>query len=440
MVPRWSENTLTVTEFTQKLQRDLEPRYRRVEVKGEVSSARAIAAGHVYFTLRDEGAQLPCVIWRMTLSRLATRITDGQKVVVTGELTLYPPQGRYQLVVNRIVDVGLGDELMKLEELKRRLHAEGLFDPTKKRPLPAFPSRIGLVTALTGAALHDFVVTARRRFPCDIVLCACRVQGELAPRSIVGALRVVSRWPGVELVVLTRGGGSAIDLLAFSDERVVRQIASSPVPVVSAVGHEIDVTLSDFVADVRAMTPTAAAERVLPSRAELGRRLDTLRQTLLHHIERRLGDARQRLEYTTERGAEHAQRRLDQAHRRLSAVRDRLGRSHPKERLFAMRTRQVAVATRLDRVRERLLSRVGDRLALANERLRLLSPQASLDRGWALVRREGDHLVRGLADAAPGDRISIALSDGVILATVDSLAPRPPVGNTDPRTTDEDHL
>lgn len=416
--PRWTERAETVTELTLRLQRDLEPRYRRLEVRGEVIGKRQISSGHVYFTLRDEGAQLACVIWRSTLMRLPMTIEDGQKVVAMGDLALHPPQGRYQLVVSRVADIGLGDELLRLEELKRRLFAEGLFSPERRRPLPRFPKRIGLVTALTGAALHDFVVAARSRFPCDIVLCACRVQGELAARSIVGALRVVSRWPGVEVVVLTRGGGSTLDLMPFSDEKVVRQVASCPVPVVSAVGHEVDVTLCDLAADQRAMTPTAAASLVLPDRAELMSRLAHLQSRLENAFERRLADAIQRLDEARTRAHEALKRRLSANERQLLALRNRLQATHPRARLHQLRTRQLTAQARLDRLRDRLLTMPARRLALSAERLRLLSPLASLDRGWALVRREDGSLVRSAAEVSADQVIEITVRDGTFRATV----------------------
>lgn len=421
MQPRWTERAETVTELTLRLQKDLEPRYRRLEVRGEVIGKRQISSGHVYFTLRDEGAQLACVIWRTTLMRLPTNLEDGQKVVVMGDLALHPPQGRYQLVVSRVADIGLGDELLRLEELKRKLMAEGLFAPERRRPLPRFPRRIGLVTALTGAALHDFVVAAQSRFPCDIVLCACRVQGELAARSIVGALRVVSRWPGVDVVVLTRGGGSTIDLMPFSDEKVVRQVASSPVPVVSAVGHEVDVTLCDLAADQRAMTPTAAASLVLPDRNELAARLEHLRSRLANAFERRLADAVQRLDDTKSRGLDAVARRLGLEQRRLLTLESRLQATHPRARLHLLKTRHLTARARLERLRDRLLTVPARRLAVSAERLRLLSPLASLDRGWALVRREDGSLVRSAAEVSAGLAIEITVRDGTFRATV---APR----------------
>lgn len=421
MQPRWTERAITVTELSLRLQRDLEPRYRRLEVRGEVTGRRQIASGHIYFTLRDEGAQVSCVIWRTTLARLPILIEDGQKVVVTGDLQLHPPQGRYQLIVARVADIGLGEELLRLEELKRKLQAEGLFDAARKRPLPRFPRRIGLVTALTGAALHDFVVAARTRLPCDIVLCTCRVQGDLAARSIVGALRIVSRWPGVDLVVLTRGGGSTIDLLPFSDERVVRQVAACPVPVVSAIGHEVDISLCDLVADQRAMTPTAAASLVLPDRNEQLARLHGVFARAQSRIERRLGDLTQHLEDLVSTSAERLGRRLELAQRRLSALQMRLHRNHPRARLHTLKTRHLQVVARLERLRDRLLRPRTERLAMAGERLRLLSPLASLDRGWALVRREDGSLLRSIADAVAGEPIDITVRDGTVRATI---APR----------------
>jgi exodeoxyribonuclease VII large subunit len=378
-------NALTVTELTAALKGLVEPQFARVEVRGEVSGLRPNASGHAYFTLRDAEAQLPCVIWKTTLARMPTRISDGQQVVLTGALQLYGPQGRYQLVVNRLIDLGLGELLARLEALKLTLAAEGLFDPRRKRPLPLLPRRVGLVTALTGAAVHDFIVTAQARHPVPIVLCPSRVQGDQAPPTIVGALRALALVPDIDVIVVARGGGSAVDLLPYSDAQVVRAIAASPIPVVSAIGHEIDVTLADLAADRRAMTPTAAAELVIPRGADLARTLTLALETAQSVVERRLGEAGQRLDRAldtvalgTERHLRDAARRHSEAEASLRHAADRLERSAELRLALTLRRlasahpeRQLALMTQRVKVAEARLGAAHPRHRLALAELRL---------------------------------------------------------------------
>jgi exodeoxyribonuclease VII large subunit len=416
--PRWSERALTVSEVTRRLQGAIEPSFRGLEVRGEVVGARATAAGHVYFTLKDAGAQMPCVFWRTALARHPGRVEDGMQVVAAGDIQVYAPHGRYQLVVQRLADIGLGALLARIDELKRKLHAEGLFEPAKKRAPPFLPRKIGLVTAATGAALHDFVVTARRRYPASIVLCACRVQGELAAASIAGAIRALARRPGVDVIVVARGGGSALDLLPFSEERVVRAIAQCPVPVVSAVGHEIDTTLADLAADRRAATPTAAAELVVPRRDELVRELARRRRAFLTATERLVAERRQSLDERVARLERSLARRLDRARRQLAAQREHLLAQHPRVRLGAMRVRQLRAEARLKNASQRHLLRLFQRARVQAERLRLLSPLGSLDRGWALVRRQSGSIVRQVTDVTAGEDVSILMRDGTLVARI----------------------
>lgn len=421
--PRWSEQVLTVSEVTRRLQAAVEPAFRNVEVRGEVVGRKATAAGHVYFSLKDASAQMACVFWRTALARHPGRVEDGMQVVVRGDLQVYAAHGRYQLVVQRLAEIGLGDLLAQLEELKRRLFAEGLFDPDKKRRPPLLPRRVGLVTAATGAALHDFVVTARRRFPAPVVLCACRVQGDQAARSIAGAIRVLARQPGIDVVVVARGGGSALDLLAFSDERVVRAIAACPVPVVSAIGHEIDTTLADLAADRRAATPTAAAELVLPNRRELLAGLERQRERLAAAAERTFAERRQDLDERVARLQRALRRRLEVARRRVEGQRDRLAAQHPRTRLARLTLTQNRSETRLREAARAYLSRRRQRAQLQAERLALLSPVASLDRGWALVRRSNGSVVRRATEVAVGEELAILMHDGVLAARVDRVEP-----------------
>ena len=422
--PRWSDITLTVSEVTRRLQDLIEPSFRGLEVRGEIVSARPTGAGHVYFTLKDAGAQLPCVFWRTALLRHPGRIEDGMQVVARGDLQLYAPHGRYQLIVQRLADIGFGELLARLEELKRKLQAEGLFEVARKRLLPFLPRRIGLITAATGAALHDFVVTAWRRYPVPIVLGACRVQGDLAAVSIVGAIRALSKQSEIDVIVLARGGGSTLDLLAFSDERVVRAIAACAVPVVSAVGHEIDTTLADLVADRRVATPTAAAELVVPRRDELARDVERGAAMLAANAERLIAERRQHLDELKSRVERALARRLEQASRRLSTLRERLQTHHPRARLMGLKVRQLTAAAGLREAARGFVTRRRETGRVQAERLRLLSPLASLDRGWALVRRQSGSVVRQVADVALGEEVSILMRDGSLAARIVRIAPQ----------------
>ncbi len=416
--PRWSEHAPTVSEVTRRLQGVVEPGFRNIDVRGEVVGAKPTAAGHIYFTLKDASAQMPCVFWRTALARHPGRVEDGMQVVVSGDLQVYAAHGRYQLVVQRLADIGLGDMLARLEELKRKLHAEGLFEASRKRSLPLVPRRVGLVTAATGAALHDFVVTARRRAPVPIVLCACRVQGDLAASSIAGAIKVLARRPGIDVIVVTRGGGSALDLIAFSDERVVRAIAGCPVPVVSAVGHEVDTTLADLAADRRAATPTAAAELVIPDRRRLAAELAQHERRLMAAAERRIGERRQDLDVALARMQQALQRRLERARRSVANQRERLHTLHPQRRLMVSKVRLGKAESRLQEAIRGFISRRRQRVGMQSQRFRLLSPLASLDRGWALVRSKSGSIVRQVTDVAAGDELTILMRDGTLAVQV----------------------
>jgi exodeoxyribonuclease VII large subunit len=247
----------------------LEQRVGLVWIEGEVSNLRVHGSGHIYFVLKDAGAQLPAVMWRSTAQRLRFRLEEGKTFLVRGKPSIYQEQGKLQLYVEAIEPAGLGAAALALDQLKAKLAAEGLFGEARKRALPRLPRRIGVVTSPTGAAVRDVIRVIERRFPSSILISPARVQGDGAGAEIAFALKRLWTWPGVDVIIVGRGGGSAEDLSAFNEEIVVRAIAASPVPVISAVGHEVDITLADLVADVRAATPTAAGELAVPERAEL---------------------------------------------------------------------------------------------------------------------------------------------------------------------------
>ncbi|MCC6624437.1 MAG: exodeoxyribonuclease VII large subunit [Deltaproteobacteria bacterium] len=422
--PRWTERALTVAAFTQLVRDALEPRFRGVQVKGEVMGARAVQSGHLYFTLKDAGAQLPCVVWRTTLQRLPTSLKDGAHVVVTGDLQVHPPHGRYQMIVARVVDVGLGERLAELEALKRRLEAEGLFAPERKRPLPVLPRRVGLVTAASGAALHDLTRTIFERWPADVVLYPCKVQGDLAASGIADAVRALGRVPGVDVIVLARGGGSQDDLWVFNHEAVVRTVAHSVVPIVSAVGHEIDWVLCDLAADRRAATPTAAGAMVVPDHAALSARVDEAAARMQRAVERLVAERRQARDERLLRLERAWVGRLTRLRARLDGVRDRLHAQHPHARMGRQRLAHARLEARLVAAIQRQLGRARQRLDLARRGLEALSPTSSLDRGYTIVRRVTGEVVRSAAQVQVGDLLDITTSDGHIQARTEGTTPR----------------
>src|SRR4051794_1383378 len=320
--PDGAAKVLSVSQLSQLIEGTLESAFQSVWVSGEVSEVSRPHSGHVYFTLRDEAAQMKAVIWRSVASRLRFQLEDGQQVICHGDLDVYPPRGTYQLVVRQIEPEGLGALQLAFKQLLRRLEAEGLFDPRRKRPLPAFPRRVGFVTSPSGAAIRDFLQVAARRFHgVQILVIPARVQGDGACEEIVRGIRLANQLrPPLDVLVVGRGGGSLEDLWCFNVEAVVRAIHASEIPVVSAVGHEIDVTLADLAADVRALTPSDAAIRVVPAAEEILAGLRIWERRLLTALRRRAGVARQRLDALAERRVfrkpfervHDTQRRLDE--------------------------------------------------------------------------------------------------------------------------------
>jgi exodeoxyribonuclease VII large subunit len=409
--PRWIDSAKSVSDVTQALKRTVESGFKGVLVMGEVSGEKR-SSGHLYFTLKDSDAQIPCTIWRSQLARISTEIRSGMRLALRGDIEIYPPHGRYQLIVREAHDIGKGAQHAELLALANRLRDEGLFAPERKRPLPLLPRRIGIVTAPTAAALADVLRILVNRYPVDVLLSPSRVQGEGAGAQLAAALTRLFAVPRIDVILVTRGGGSAEDLSAFNDEALVRAIAASPVPVVSAVGHEIDVLLSDLVADVRAPTPSAAAALIVPEREALEAEVDALFERLTEALARRLGEGAQHLEPLRSRLARALERRLERGRTALERQGHRLALARPERRLEAMRQRLEKARGRLARTLPILLERRRARLQLAEGRLRALSPLASLDRGYAIVRKEGGAVVTGPADVAVDERVEIIVRDG----------------------------
>ena len=412
---------LTVTEAVKASARALEARFGDVWVEGEVSNLKRYPSGHLYFTLKDATAQLPAVMFRIEAARLKFTPDDGLKVRCKGRLSIFEQQGKFQLLVQMMEPAGLGAAQLALEQLKKKLYAEGLFAQERKRPLPRVPHTIGVVTSRTGAAVRDIIRVLHRRAAVRVVVSPTLVQGPDAPMRICYALRLVEQY-GVDVIIVGRGGGSSEDLSAFNDEGVVRQVAAMRVPVISAVGHEVDTTLCDWAADVRAPTPSAAAELAVAVHAELHEQLAVANARLRRAIARNL-DAEK---IALERFARQLDRRKVVGDRRqmLDALSARLRELHPRARL----TRDRALLEKLDvrlgsamrealRKRHRLLeNRMG--------KLDALSPLRVLDRGYAIATRKDGHAVRDANEVSDGEELLLRLARGRLAAVVKSREPK----------------
>jgi exodeoxyribonuclease VII large subunit len=438
---------LTVAALTRLVRDMLADAFPAVWVKGELSGIRRSERGHVYFTLKDRLACLECVLYESAARRVGFELRDGAEVEAFGGITVYEPRGRYQLTVEELRLGGAGALLLELERLKRRLQAEGLFDSARKRPLPLYPRRIGLVTSPTGAAVRDLVKVLRARWPgIGLVLAPVRVQGPGAAEEIAAAIERFGRYGRVDLLIIGRGGGSLEDLWAFNQERVVRAVAASRIPVISAVGHEVDVTLADLAADVRAATPSNAGEIAVRDRTDVLRRVRLLATRLERAsrqavVERRRGldrllakygfrrqrDAfgmwRQRVDELLEALRLRVRTGLEQARRRLERTRARYGLRNLPASLARRRQAAVAIAARLQTAVSRALAARRVRLARGEDRLRALSPRLVLERGYCLVRRADGRLARVAADLAVGDPVQLEFARGEADARVEGIRP-----------------
>jgi len=442
--PPPERRVFTVTELTAAIRGLLETSFGDVWVEGEISNCRVWNTGHMYFTLKDGGAQIKAVMFRSAVRYLKFKTEDGQVVIARGRLGVYDPKGEYQIVCEHLEPQGLGALQLAFEQLKKRLRAEGLFDQARKRPLPSLPRKIGIVTSLDGAAIRDIIQVLRRRHPnAHLVIRPTRVQGEGAAEDVARALRAIAKVPGVDVVIAGRGGGSIEDLWAFNEEVVARAIAACPVPVVSAVGHEVDFTIADFVADLRAPTPSAAAEMVVTAKDDFCSRIDRLSQRL--HATARAGVQRRRaLVHTlaTRRGVASWQARLAMRGRHaaelthtlrrvataLVARRERAHRAWHvrleardlRRRLAGIRGRLGSADARMGSAAERARHRAQSRFGATAARLESLSPLAVLGRGYAVCWNERrTAIIRSAASVAPNDRVQVTLHDGEIRCIVE---------------------
>ena len=435
-----ARRVLTPSTLNRLVRGLLEDALPMVWIEGELSNVARPASGHLYFTLKDSGAQVRCAMFKMKSSRLAFKPVDGMQVLVRAKVGLYEPRGEFQLVAESMEPAGEGALRRAFEQLKARLDAEGLFDASRKRPLPRYARRIGVITSATGAAIRDVLSVFARRWPMVAAeVLPVPVQGREAPPAIVEMLRKASASGRYDVLLLTRGGGSLEDLWAFNDEAVARAVHASAVPVVCAVGHEIDFSIADFVADLRAPTPSAAAELLVPDAAALERQLQQLRQRLAAVPQRRLQTLEQRIDHLLARlQSQRPQARLARDRERLGNLRRRLGTAmqdrsqrrerrleqlaarllarHPQHRLALLSRRLAELDPRLRRAIARTLERQRLTLGQVGRALHAVSPLATLERGYAIVFDAQDKVVRSATGVDDGDALRIRLAAGELAA------------------------
>lgn len=395
-----ANQTFSVSQITGQIKKSLEEGFSSLWIKGEISNLTKHGSGHWYFSLKDSGAQLGAVMFRRQNQQVRFDPTHGMEVTAHGRISVYPPQGRYQLIVDQLLPAGQGDLHLAFEALKEKLSGEGLFAPDLKKKLPQYPSKIGIVTSLTGAAIQDMINILTRRFPqTDLLLLPVKVQGEGAAEEIAQAIDVLNDRNDVQVLIIGRGGGSLEDLWAFNEEVVARAISRSTIPIVSAVGHETDITISDFAADLRAPTPSAAAELVVPERQELILQLQNTAGRLQKDILFKVQKHEDRLKAITR---SYALRRPELIMNELSQHLDMLGDR------AARSTKEKANA-------------LGTALENLSHRVEALNPLAILKRGYSVVSNSKGQVVRTAEQVKIGDRLNIRLSDGELETDVQNL-------------------
>jgi len=418
-----STKVLTVSELTRQIRGTLETKFGAVWVQGEVSNYKLHPSGHQYFTLKDARAQIACVIFRNTMAPLRQPLADGAQVQVYGNVSVFEARGQYQLSVQILQPRGLGVLQAKFEALKRKLDAEGLFDPARKRALPKFPKRIGIVTSSSGAAIRDILNVLRRRAPwLEILISPVRVQGTGAAQEIAVAIRELAKpnenFAPVDLIVLTRGGGSMEDLWEFNEEIVGRTIADVTVPIVSAIGHEIDFTIADFVADLRAPTPSAAAELIVPDIVDLRRHMEVCARGLGRELLNRMRDSQQRVDHVSETLRRCLAHKIDNYRRGLTHALATLQARSPLRELMLRRNRFGDLRRRFMELPKRALENAQHRFQRIEGILRVLGPDATLRRGYSITRNERGELIRTVAAVRPKIKIRTRVSDGEFESTV----------------------
>jgi exodeoxyribonuclease VII large subunit len=441
----------TVSRLNREVRALLEGGFPLLWLEGELSNLARPGSGHWYFTLKDGTAQVRCALFRQRTLGVRIAPRDGLRVLVRARVGLYEPRGEFQLVIEHMEDAGEGELRRRFEELKARLAAAGLFDTERKRPLPTLPRRIGVVTSPTGAAIRDILHILGRRFPAiPVMIYPVPVQGTGAAQQIAAAIRLAGRREEVDVLIVARGGGSLEDLWAFNEEVVAQAIVDSPVPVVTGIGHEVDFTIADFTADVRAPTPSGAAELCVPDQREWQQRLVVLAERLTLALRRRVGEQRQALQWRTHRlervhprlRIQQQQQRVDELEGRLlrtvrqglarrtadlSAVGAHLARLSPRIRVASLLQRRELLTARLEHALRLRLERAQSAVALQARALDAVSPLATLQRGYAIVERVEGGVIVDAATVAPGDQLRARLARGQLRVSVEAVDLVPPV-------------
>ena len=394
-----AQNVLSITQLNEYIRgrMDSEPLLAQVAVRGEISNYKQYPSGHHYFTLKDEGSALRCVMFKGNAMRLRFRPENGMKVIAMGKVSVYPRDGAYQLYCTAMTMDGVGDLYAAFEQLKKKLAAQGLFDPAHKKPLPKYPGTIGIITSSAGAAVHDMLRILRKRYPLSRVrLLPVRVQGAEAPGEIAAAIGYANHYHLADLLIVGRGGGSIEDLWAFNDEQVAYAIYHSEIPVISAVGHEPDVTISDYVADLRAATPSNAAELAVPDQDALRQSLDAMSNAMASSLNRQVKAARQHLMVlSASKALQSPTGYLEQRNQSVELL---------KNRLVAAQNQNIT------RAKQRYIAQIS--------KLEAMSPLKVLTRGYSMVQTERGEVVRSVSQVSLGERILVRLSDGTLSATV----------------------
>ncbi len=394
-----AQNVLSITQLNEYIRgrMDADPLLAQVAVRGEISNYKLYPSGHHYFTLKDETSALKCVLFKGNAMRLRFRPENGMKIIAMGKVSVFPRDGAYQLYCSALAMDGVGDLYAAFEQLKQKLAAQGLFDPAHKKPLPKFPGTIGIITSSAGAAVHDMLRILRKRYPLSQVrLLPVRVQGAEAPGEIAAAIRYANHYQLADLLIVGRGGGSIEDLWAFNDERVAYAIYESQIPVISAVGHEPDVTISDFVADLRAATPSNAAELAVPDQDALRQNLDAMASAMATAFARQLKAAKQHLTMLA----------------RSPALQSPTGYIEQREKNLEL------LKNRLISAQNRNITQKNQRYIAAVSKLDAMSPLKVLTRGYSMAQTETGTVIRSVSQVELGERIRISFSDGSISATV----------------------
>ena len=446
MIPPYPDTrprALSVSELNHQARHLLESSFMQVWVEGELSSFSRPSSGHWYFSLKDQKCQIRCAMFRGANQRIRNLPKEGDQVRIRGKVTLYENRGDFQIIVEHLEPAGLGPLQQAFEALKMKLQAEGLFDPARKKPLPATPRHIGVVTSPTGAAIHDILTVLARRCPAiPVTLYPTAVQGQAATADIVNAIDRAQRHGVADVLIIGRGGGSLEDLWCFNEEAVARAIAACPIPTVSAVGHEVDVTIADFVADLRAPTPSAAAEKISPDQQDWLRRLTEQQgrlgqsaRRLLQRLDNQLGHLSARLRDPRRELLEKAQRmdelelrlnkairnRLDQQKQKTDYLLQRMSAQSPRRTLKTASEQTQQLEERLTLAARHLLRQKDERLQHIAQTLHVVSPLATLGRGYAIVRDDQGRIVRKAGDLETGDQITARLGRGSVSAQVTEI-------------------